>query len=128
MFEKATRLKLRFDSPKGLLTAEDLFDLPLTSVRYANLNDLAKALNRDLKDAGEEDFVNRTSKPNEILELKFNLVKHVIDVRLAENEQLRMVADKKAKKEKLLALIADKQDEQLKGASLDDLQKMVNEL
>ena len=30
MFEKAARLKLRFDTSKGLVTVEDLFDLPLT--------------------------------------------------------------------------------------------------
>ena len=31
MFTKASRLKLRFQSPAGLLSSEDLWDLPLTS-------------------------------------------------------------------------------------------------
>ena len=58
MFEKATRRKLRFTSAAGLLSTEDLWDLPLTSATgKANLDDIAKALNRRLKDAEEVSFV-----------------------------------------------------------------------
>ncbi len=129
MFEKASRLKLRFDTSKGVLSAEDLWDLPLTSARNgANLNDVAKGINRELKAAGEEDFVNPSGMTDEVLQLKFNIVKHVIAVRLAENEAAKAVAEKKAKKERLLEIIAHKQDEQLQGAALEDLQKMVAEL
>ena len=78
MFEKAVRLKLRFDSPQGLMSAEDLWDLPLTSSRpnKANLNDIAKEVSRELKASGEEDFVNPTSKADETLQLKLEIVKH----------------------------------------------------
>ena len=59
MFEQASRSKFRFNSSQGLLTTEDLWDLPLTSTRYANLNDIAKELNRTLKATAEEDFVGQ---------------------------------------------------------------------
>ncbi len=127
MFEQAARLKLRFDSPKGLLTTEDLWDLPLTSARSANLNDLAKGLSRELKDTAEEDFVH-PAKTNDVLKLKFDVVKHVIDVRLAENEAVRLSADRREKKDRLLELIARKQDESLAAKSVEELQAMVESL
>lgn len=129
MFEKASRLKLRFDTSKGSLTVEDLWDLPLTSARNgANLNDIAKGLNKACKDAGEEDFVNNTTKTDAVLQLKFDIVKHVISVRLAENEAARMESARKEKKARLLELIARKQDKQLEDMSLENLQAMVAEL
>lgn len=127
MFEKANRLKLRFASPQGSLTAEDLWDLPLTSTRsnQANLNEIAKTISRQLKEAGEEDFVNPKSGADEVLQLKLDVVKHVIQVRQTENEATRAAAERKEKKERLLELIARKQDQQLEGKSLEELQAMV---
>jgi hypothetical protein len=87
MFEQAARLKVRYSTAKGQLTVEDLWDLPLTSTTgKANLNDIAKGLNRELKNADDEDFVNRATSTNTELALKFDIVKHIIAVRLAENE------------------------------------------
>lgn len=130
MFEKAIRLKLRFASPQGALMLEDLWDLPLTSGRtnQANLNNIAKDISRQLKDAGEEDFVNPKSGADEVLALKMEIVKHVIQVRQAENEATRAAADRKDKKERLLELIARKQDQQLEGKSLEELNAMVEAL
>lgn len=130
MFEKASRLKLRFCSPQGNLGAEDLWDLPLTSTRtnQANLNNIAKAVSRELKVEGEEDFVNPRSGGDDILQLKLEIVKHVIQVRQAENEAARALSDRREKKEKLLELIARKQDQQLEGKPLEELQAMVEAL
>jgi hypothetical protein len=129
MFEKVIRLKLRFASPQGDLTAEDLWDLPLTSTRgRANLNDVAKAIARQLKTETEEDFVNPKSGANEILQLKLDTVKHVIQVLQTENEAAKIAAERRDKKERLLEMIARKQDQQLEGKPLEELQAMVAEL
>jgi len=131
MFEKASRLKIRFDSPKGLLTAEDLWDLPLTGNgrSVANLDQIAVDLARRIKDeAGVTSFVNKTQRASETLQLKFEVVKHVIDVRLAENEAEKAKADAKERKERILEIIARKQDEVLEGKSMKELQRMVAEL
>lgn len=128
MFEQAVRLKLRFTTPQGPLMVEDLWDLPLTSKRGANLNDLAKDLNRELKASTDEDFVNPTAKPNDVLKLKFDVVKHVIDVRLAENNAERLAVERRAQKDRLLELIARKQDESLASKSIEELTAMVESL
>jgi hypothetical protein len=129
MFEKVIRLKLRFSSTQGELSAEDLWDLPLASARgRANLNDVAKSIARQLKTETEEDFVNPKSGADEILQLKLDVVKHVISVRQAENEADRLVAEKKLKKERLLELIARKQDQQLESKTMEELQEMVSGL
>lgn len=130
MFEQATRLKMRFDSPQGRLSVEDLWDLPLTSARanQANLNNIAKGISRQLKDESEEDFVNPKSKANETLQLALDLVKHVISTKQAEAEASRLLNERKDKKAKLLELIAKKQDQALEGKPLEELQAMVASL
>lgn len=127
MFEKASRLKVRFGSPQGNLSAEDLWDLPLTSTRanQANLNNIAKDVSRQLKSEGEEDFVNPKGVADEVLQLKLEIVKHVIQVRQAENETARVAADRKEKKVRLLELIQRKQDQALEGKPLEELQEML---
>lgn len=130
MYQKAARLKLRFMTPQGGLTVEDIWDLPLTSGRanQANLNNIAKAISKELKDAGEEDFVNPKSGADEVLQLKLDIVKDIIQVRQAENEAARAIADRKEKKARLLELIERKQDEQLGAKTLEELQEMVGAL
>ena len=127
MFEKSSRLKLRFESGKGQLTVEDLWDLPLAD-RATNLDDIARGLNKQLKSGDDVSFVHKAKKSDEIIQLKFDVVKHIIDVRLAENEARDIARENSQKKQRILSLIADKQDDELKGKSLEDLTKMVNEL
>jgi len=122
--------QLRFDSPQGRLSVEDLWDLPLTSNRanQANLNNIAKGISRQLKDESEEDFVNPKSKANETMQLALDLVKHVISTKQAEAEASRLLNERKDKKAKLLELIAKKQDQALEGKPLEELQAMVASL
>jgi len=131
IFEQATRLKLRFESPKGFLAVEDLWDLPLTTTIPANracLNEVAKAINRQLKDSAEEDFVNPVTQADERLQLKLNIVKHIIAVKQVEIAAAHAASEKRQKKERLLELIARKQDEKMAGQSEEELQKMLAEL
>lgn len=134
LFEQASRLKVRFDSPKGGggLTVEDLWDLPLTSPsgRSANLDSIAIALHRATREAAETvSFVTApASNGNSELQLKFDLVRHIIAVRVAERDQAKDLADRKAKKDRLLELIARKQDEELASKSVEELTALVQSL
>ncbi len=123
MFEKAARLKLRFPSPQGALTAEDLWDLPLTSTRLnqANLNNIAKGISRQLKAEGEEDFVNPKSGADTVLQVQLDIVKHIIEVKQAENAAERNLIERKQKKERIMEIISKKQDQELESKSLEEL-------
>ena len=125
MFEKSSRLALRFASPQGSLSTEDLWNLPLTSAKGASLDNIAKALNRQIKEADTESFVVKTSKADAELQLRFDIVKHIIEVKLAENETAKTAAVRRAQKEKLLELKAKKQDEKLSSASEEELDAMI---
>ena len=128
-FEKAVRLKVRFDSPMGQLNVEDVWDLPLTSgVGKANLDDIARKLSKQVKESETESFVIKPAKANEVTMLKFEVVKHIIEIRLAENEAAALAKNNKEKKQQLLSLIAQKENEALAGQSIDDLRKMVEAL
>ena len=114
-FEKATRLRLRFETSRGNLNVEDLWRLPL-----AELDKLAIALNKQLKESSEESFIKAKSKDNKLLELRFDIVKHIIETLLSEDEEQKKAADKRAKREQLLELIAKKKNQELEGKSLEE--------
>jgi hypothetical protein len=128
IFEKASRLKLRFDTPKGFLSVDDLWDLHLISdIGRANLDDIARDLNRQLKNT-EVSFVRENQGADETLQLQFDIVKHIIDVRLAEQNAALAAKEKAERKQKILAIMSDKQEASLRGLPLEDLQRLVNEL
>jgi len=129
MFEKASRIKIRFESPKGYLSVEDLWDLPLSSCTgKANLDDIARSLYKQLKEESTESFVVKDPKTNTTVQLGFDLVRHIIDVRLAEAEVLATAKANREKKQQLLHIIAQKENEQLMGSSLDELKARVESM
>lgn len=122
IFETATRRAFRFPSVRGQLTTEQLWSLPLTATNGFALDDVAKAVNAELKDVTEESFVSTERDPAQtLLETKLAVVKHVIAVKLAEREAARTAAVKKAEKQKLLAALERKQDAELEGLSQQEL-------
>lgn len=129
MFEKASKLKLRFESNKGLLSVEDLWDLPLTSTTgKANLDDVARAVHRQMKSDDAISFVNASQKTDEVTQLKMDIVKHVIAAKMAENELAAKARDIREKKQLIMEIMARKQNEALANSSMDDLQKMLDSL
>jgi hypothetical protein len=129
IFEYATRNKLRFVSSRGELTTEQLWDVPLRSNDGFNLNAVAKAANEAVKAANEENFVETARTPAHTrIETALEVVKHVIEVKLADEAAAKKRAENKIKKEKLLAILADKQDGKLSELSERELKKQIAEL
>lgn len=126
MFEAAVRQKLRFDSKVGQLSVEDLWDLPLTSTTKVNLDQIAIALNAQLKST-EESFVTGSAK-DATTQLRFDIVRHVITVRMRENSEKVEAVQKRQKREQLDELIARKQTGALESLSVEQLEAMRNAL
>ena len=129
IFEKATREKFRYPSVKGLLTTEQLWELPLTARSGFSLDDVAKAVNAELKTVDTESFVATEPNPAKAtVETKLAVVKHVIAVRLAEDQAAKAAAAKKLEKEKLLTVLGRKQDAVLEELAEAELLARINNL
>lgn len=126
IFEYASRSKLRFASIRGELSVEQLWDVPLRSRDDFNLNSIAKAANKALKEISEESFVETTkTAAHTRCEAAMETVKYIIDVKLTEETAATTRAAKKQEKEKLLSILAEKQDGKLSELSERELQKRI---
>lgn len=129
MFEKAIKQKLRFDSNRGQLTTEDLWDLPLTSRNSFDLDTIAKAVNFKIKESQEESFVKVRSNPaQDKLTLQLDILKYIIADKMQEAETKATTVARQQQRQKLEEVLASKQDDALKGLSVEELQAQINAL
>ena len=122
MFEIATRTKMRFPF-KGMVSVEDLWDL---SVK--DLDSIFKTLNAQVKKSQEESLLATKTKEDETLAIQIEIVKHIVKTKLNEAETAKQSKELKEKKQKIMEIIAAKQDESLHNASVEELQAMLANL
>ncbi len=122
LFIFATRNKVRFPF-KGMVSVEDLWDLSLT-----NLDSIYKILNKQVKQSEEESLLNTKASVDTELEVQIAIVKHIVSVKLAEKEAAEKAHAKREQKQKIMSIIATKENEALQNSSIDDLKKMLDEL
>ena len=122
LFENATRGKYRF-SFKGSITVEDLWDLS-----PQNLDTIYKALIKELKQEQEESLLSEKTKADTVLDEKISIIRYIVSVKLKEAEDKKNEKALKDQKQKILSIIADKEDGELKGKSIDELKNMLNGL
>ena len=122
MFEVATRTKMRFPF-KGMISVEDLWDLSVQ-----NLDKVFKTLNSQRKEAQEESLLNVRSSEDEVLDTQIEIVKYIVNVKLEEQAARVKAAENKEKKQKIMALMAKKDDEAMENMSREELQKLLDEL
>lgn len=115
MYKKALRTKLRFSTSKGKLTTEDLFDLSLT-----DLNNLAIALDKKLSETPRKSFISDITPDTEEDELRFNIVKDVINTKLIERNNAQTA--KAAEKAQLLEIIHRKKNQAMENMSVEELE------
>lgn len=129
LFLQATRRKFRFPSNKGDLSVEQLWDLPLTSRNGFDLDTVAKTVNTHLKAASEESFVVTSSNPAKTtLQEQLEVIKAIIAVKLDEAAKAKVRSDRAAERQRLLEILDQKEDDELKGLSREEIKKRLAEL
>ena len=122
IFELASRMKIRF-AYRGMITVEDLWDLSVQE-----LDRIFQKLNKALKESKEESLLSPQAKEDSELNVQVAIVRHIVEVKLAEAAIALAAVERKAKKEKILSILADKQDDSLRNMSSEDLTKMLEDL
>lgn len=120
LFERASRAKVRFPC-RGLCTVEDLWDLDVEE-----LDGIYKNVNRQLRTAKEESLLDKETEADALAVLQVELVKHVVEVKLAEAQEWKDAKKRKEEKQKLLGILAGKKDAELQGKSVAELQAMID--
>lgn len=125
MFEKASRNKLRFETTRGSLSTEELWDLSLES-----LDTMAKKVNKQIQEEGEVSFIpNKVTRPNCTNNaLRLEILKHIIETKSAEKDAAKNRSEQLAKLQQLKELAEKKSLEQLGAQSLEDLNKQIAQL
>lgn len=121
MYKQASILKLRIKTELGNLTTEQLWDLSLTQLAGA-IKSVKKILVKN--DDDELSFLEETKVVDVENQLRFDILKDVYQTKRKENENRRNALEIKAHNEKIDALIAEKQDSQLKEMSIEELKKL----
>lgn len=122
VFEVATKNKYRFPY-RGQISVEDMWDLSVTE-----LDKIFKTLNKQVKTAQEESLLETKTKEDETIENQIAIIRHIVSVKQKEaNDRLRE-KERKAQKQRIMEIMADKEDEDLKSKSTEELRKMLEEL
>lgn len=123
MYKKALKSKLRFNTTKGKLTTEDLFDLNLV-----DLNNIAIALDKKLSETPRKSFISDITPDTQEDELRFNIVKDVITTKLAERDANQNAKAKAAEKAQLLEILHRKKNQALENLSVEELEAKIASL
>ena len=122
IFEAASKNKYRYPY-KGMITTEDLWDLT-----QAQLDMVYKALNKGVSEAQVSSLMRKVTDVDAELLNKIEIVKYIFNAKEAEAEARKNDASKHAKKQRILDILAQKQEDALQNMSEDELKKMLDEL
>lgn len=121
LFKIAVKNKYRF-TYKGVQTVEDLWDLSVEE-----LDKIYKTLKNKQKSEAEESLLTTASKEDKELNNKIEIIKTIVADKLSDKEKAVKAAERRAKNRRILEIMADKQEDELKSKSLDELKAMLEE-
>lgn len=119
-YKNASKQKLRFTTNKGVLSVEQLWDLPIE-----DLDSLAVSLEAAHNQSGKKSFLVKSSEKDKALKLRFDIALDILTTKVEERQAATEAAESKAHNQKILSVIAEKQDESLKGKSVEELEAML---
>lgn len=123
IFKEASKLKLRFSTSKGSLSVEQLWDLT-----QFELTTCIKNVKKSLKKSDTEDdlsFLDNTNTVDTTEQLRFDILKEIYLTKKSEAEALRNAKEIKDHNQKIMELISEKQEGELKGKSIEELKALL---
>lgn len=122
IFMTATRNKYRF-TYHGSLTVEDLWDLSTK-----DLDNIFKSLNREVKVVNEDSLFDTVEAQDEVLKNKISIVRYIFETKVAEARANADAIVKKKQRERIMEVLAKKQDESLESHTEEELLAMLENL
>ena len=119
-FKLASQQKIRYQTTRGSLSTEQLWDLSLDE-----LDALAVSLEIEHKQSGKKSFLDKASVKDKTSKLRFDVVLDVLNTKIEEAQAATEARENKEHNKKILELIAEKKDESLKGKTVEQLEKML---
>ena len=119
LFKVAVKKKYRFNY-RGLISVEDLWDLSVE-----DLDKIFKSLKSQQRNASEESLLQAVSKEDKELNNKIEIIKIIVADKLAASDRAKKAAAQRMQNQRILEIMADKQDAALKEKSVEELQAML---
>lgn len=121
-FKKASKLKLRFNTTKGPLSAEQLWGLTQTALETS-----VRAQKKILKKTDDDDlgFLDVSTTTNPVEQLRFDILKEVYLEKKAERAAKVTAKETKEHNDAIHILIAAKKAEALGNKSVEELEKLL---
>lgn len=120
MYKLASQMKLRFQSTKGELSTEQLWELSLD-----DLDRTIVALDAEVNQSEKKSYLKKATKKGELAKLKFDIALDVLNTRLEEANALTLAREEKERKDKIFSIIARKKEGQLEEMSIEELEALL---
>lgn len=128
LYKKAAQVKLRIQTCKGLLSVEDVWGLSLANLD-ASIRSLAPLVKKYQTEDSDLDFLSSNSdtksEETSLLELSFEILKDVYITKKEEANAKAKARETKEFNQKIMSLIAEKQENSLKDKSIEELMAMI---
>ena len=121
LFETACRKKYRFPY-NGMISTEDLWDLSLEQ-----LDSIFKTLNKKIKVQGEDSLM-AAAKGDSTLTNMVEIVRYIFKVKTLEAQARRTAVENAEKRRRILEVLEQKQDENLRNMTEEELLKMLDSM
>lgn len=121
MFEKAARMKLRFNTPVGRLSVEDLFDLT-----PKQLDNIYRSLSKIKADTSGDGLID-TGATDTTIQLSLDIVRKVFEIKKAEQDAAVAQREKRSRNQRIMQIINEKQDAALGAKSIEELTALLEQ-
>lgn len=122
MYKQASKIKLRFETPKGLLNVEQLWGLKESQLKELILDAKSKLVK--VEDFEDLSFLDLVSKENELDKLRFDILVDIYKTKQEAVNKQKEMQENKMYNAMIDEIIAEKQNESLKSLSVEELLKL----